>query len=92
MDLMKASVESLETSPLDEHNIKLLDLVHPPNHPEPKPAKSYNMVVIGAGAAGLVTAAGSAGVGAKVALIERHLLGGDWYIVTLLFSSFERKS
>lgn len=37
----------------------------------------YNLVVIGAGTAGLVTAAGAAGLGAKVALIERHLLGGD---------------
>ena len=35
------------------------------------------MVVIGAGAGGLVTAAGSAGVGAKVAIIEQHLMGGD---------------
>jgi pyruvate/2-oxoglutarate dehydrogenase complex dihydrolipoamide dehydrogenase (E3) component len=34
-------------------------------------------VVIGAGTAGLVTAAGAAGLGAKIALIERHLLGGD---------------
>ena len=36
------------------------------------------MVVIGAGAGGLVTSAGAAGVGAKVALIEEHMLGGDW--------------
>lgn len=35
------------------------------------------MVVIGGGAGGLVTAAGSAGVGARVALIERNFLGGD---------------
>jgi pyruvate/2-oxoglutarate dehydrogenase complex dihydrolipoamide dehydrogenase (E3) component len=35
------------------------------------------MVVIGAGTAGLVTAAGAAGLGAKVALIERDLMGGD---------------
>jgi pyruvate/2-oxoglutarate dehydrogenase complex dihydrolipoamide dehydrogenase (E3) component len=35
------------------------------------------MVVIGAGAAGLVTAAGSAGCGAKVAIIEENLMGGD---------------
>ena len=35
------------------------------------------MVVVGAGTAGLVTAAGAAGLGAKVALIERDLLGGD---------------
>jgi pyruvate/2-oxoglutarate dehydrogenase complex dihydrolipoamide dehydrogenase (E3) component len=34
-------------------------------------------VVIGAGTAGLVTAAGAAGLGAQVALVEGHLLGGD---------------
>ncbi|MBA3831057.1 MAG: mercuric reductase [Chthoniobacterales bacterium] len=37
----------------------------------------YNLVVIGAGTAGLVTAAGAAGLGARVALIERHKMGGD---------------
>ncbi|MDQ3200045.1 MAG: mercuric reductase [Verrucomicrobiota bacterium] len=37
----------------------------------------YNLVVIGAGTAGLVTAAGSAGLGARVALIERNRMGGD---------------
>lgn len=35
------------------------------------------MLVIGAGAGGLVTAAGSKGVGAKVAIIERKFMGGD---------------
>ena len=34
-------------------------------------------MVVGGGTAGLVTAIGAAGVGAKVALIERHLMGGD---------------
>ncbi len=34
-------------------------------------------MVVGGGTAGLVTAVGAAGVGAKVALIERHLMGGD---------------
>jgi pyruvate/2-oxoglutarate dehydrogenase complex dihydrolipoamide dehydrogenase (E3) component len=34
-------------------------------------------VVIGGGTAGLITAAIGAGLGAKVALVERHLLGGD---------------
>lgn len=38
------------------------------------------MVVIGAGAGGLVTAAGSKAVGAKVAIIERAFLGGDCLI------------
>lgn len=37
----------------------------------------YHLVVVGAGAGGLVSAAGAAGVGAKVALIEANLLGGD---------------
>src|SRR5205807_10561931 len=43
----------------------------------PDPAPRYNLVVIGAGTAGLVTAAGAAGLGARVALIERELMGGD---------------
>jgi len=37
----------------------------------------YSLVVVGAGAAGLVTAHAAAALGAKVALIERDLLGGD---------------
>jgi pyruvate/2-oxoglutarate dehydrogenase complex dihydrolipoamide dehydrogenase (E3) component/uncharacterized membrane protein YdjX (TVP38/TMEM64 family) len=43
-----------------------------------KPAKfDYNLVVIGAGSAGLVTAYIAAAVKAKVALIEKHRMGGD---------------
>ena len=63
--------------PDDEHNRKLVANVHPPDWVNPEPAGRYNLVVIGAGTAGLVTAAGAAGLGAKVALIERHLMGGD---------------
>jgi pyruvate/2-oxoglutarate dehydrogenase complex dihydrolipoamide dehydrogenase (E3) component len=37
----------------------------------------YNVVVIGAGTAGLVTAAATAGLGGRVALIERNKMGGD---------------
>ena len=37
----------------------------------------YNVVVIGAGTAGLVVAAGTAGLGGRVALIEKHKMGGD---------------
>jgi len=64
-------------APLDEYNIELLNRVHPKNWLEPKPKSRYNLVVIGAGAGGLVSAAAAAGVGARVALIESHLLGGD---------------
>lgn len=64
-------------SPNDEHNQILMNNVHPSQWVNPEPSGKYNMVVIGAGTAGLVTAAISAGLGAKVALIERHLMGGD---------------
>jgi pyruvate/2-oxoglutarate dehydrogenase complex dihydrolipoamide dehydrogenase (E3) component len=37
----------------------------------------YNVAVIGAGTAGLVTAAATAGLGGRVALIERNKMGGD---------------
>ncbi len=66
-----------DLEPLDEHNNRLLEAVHPPAWINPNPAGRYNMVVVGGGTAGLVTAAGAAGLGAKVALIERRLLGGD---------------
>ncbi|MGE5172294.1 MAG: mercuric reductase [Betaproteobacteria bacterium] len=63
--------------PRDENNLKLIKNTHPSGWKNPEPAGRYNLVVIGAGTAGLVTAAGAAGLGAKVALIERHLMGGD---------------
>ncbi|UBF27965.1 mercuric reductase [Kovacikia minuta CCNUW1] len=65
--------------PLDESNQKLLAAVHPLDWVNPTPADRYDLVVIGAGTAGLVVAAGAAGLGLglKVALIEKHLMGGD---------------
>jgi pyruvate/2-oxoglutarate dehydrogenase complex dihydrolipoamide dehydrogenase (E3) component len=53
------------------------DCVFPADYRNPAPAPSYNLVVIGAGPAGLVTAIAAAGLGAKVALVERHAMGGD---------------
>lgn len=64
-------------TPMDVHNQTLVNNVSPPNWVNPEPAPRYNLVVVGAGTAGLVTAAGAAGLGAKVALVEKHLLGGD---------------
>src|SRR5512146_3198184 len=63
--------------PQTEENRLLEENVHPAGWENPEPAPCYNLVVIGAGTAGLVCAAGAAGLGAKVALVERHLLGGD---------------
>ncbi|MFH0822178.1 MAG: FAD-containing oxidoreductase [Pseudomonadota bacterium] len=69
--------ETVNVLPDDGHNRELVSNVHPHGWDNPQPADRYNLVVIGAGTAGLVTAAGAAGLGAKVALVERHLMGGD---------------
>lgn len=63
--------------PWDVHNQKLAANVYPPDWTNSTPASRYNLVVIGGGTAGLVTAAGAAGLGAKVALVEKQFLGGD---------------
>jgi pyruvate/2-oxoglutarate dehydrogenase complex dihydrolipoamide dehydrogenase (E3) component len=66
-----------EVLPHDMYNATLVSNVHPMDWKNPEPTPRYNLVVIGAGTAGLVTAAGAAGLGAKVALVERHFFGGD---------------
>jgi pyruvate/2-oxoglutarate dehydrogenase complex dihydrolipoamide dehydrogenase (E3) component len=63
--------------PNDEHNARLISNVHPVDWINPEPHSRYHLVVVGAGTAGLVTAAGAAGLGARVALVESHLMGGD---------------
>lgn len=65
------------TFPVDANDQRLRDAVHPADWVNPTPASRYHLVVLGAGTGGLVTAAIAAGLGAKVALIERHLMGGD---------------
>ncbi len=62
--------------PLDTHNQRLVDNVHPADWENPVPAAVYHLVVLGAGTAGLVAAVEAAALGARVALVEKHLLGG----------------
>ncbi len=64
----------LPDDPFDE---QLIRNVKPPQWTNPSPQGRYNLVVVGGGPAGLVCASGAAGLGARVALIERDLLGGD---------------
>ena len=64
-------------SPLDAHNRALLANVHPADWVNPIPAERYHLVVVGAGTAGLIAASFAAGAGARVALVERELMGGD---------------
>jgi pyruvate/2-oxoglutarate dehydrogenase complex dihydrolipoamide dehydrogenase (E3) component len=61
----------------DPHDTALVEHVHPPGWVTPTPSGRYHLVVLGGGTAGLVAAAGAAGLGARVALVERQLLGGD---------------
>jgi pyruvate/2-oxoglutarate dehydrogenase complex dihydrolipoamide dehydrogenase (E3) component/uncharacterized membrane protein YdjX (TVP38/TMEM64 family) len=61
----------------DAHDKQLIENCRPPRWVNPTPLSTYNMIVIGAGTAGLVSAGGAAVLGAKVALIERNLMGGD---------------
>src|SRR3954454_3608142 len=64
--------------PADAADQRLAEAVHPSDwiNPQP-PSRPYHLVVIGGGTAGLVCAMGAAGLGARVALVERALLGGD---------------
>ena len=70
-------VTRIEVSPFDQHNQVLVNNAHPVDWQNPTPNGRYNLLVIGGGSAGLVAAVGTAGMGGKVALVEKHLLGGD---------------
>ena len=69
--------EALELTPRDAWNHALLESAHPPGWQNPQPAARYDLVVLGGGTAGLVSAIVSVGLGARVALVEQALLGGD---------------
>lgn len=75
--MTSAYLSALGLEPADGANTTLAEQTHPADWQNPPPTGRYNLVVIGGGTAGLVAAAGAAGLGAKVALIERRLLGGD---------------
>jgi pyruvate/2-oxoglutarate dehydrogenase complex dihydrolipoamide dehydrogenase (E3) component len=69
--------ETPSMQPDDIHNKFLVSNVHPPDWANPEPAERYNLIVVGAGTSGLISAAGAAGLGARVALVEREFMGGD---------------
>jgi pyruvate/2-oxoglutarate dehydrogenase complex dihydrolipoamide dehydrogenase (E3) component len=66
-----------EVAPWDEFNRALVEQVHPPGWVNPTPRGRYHLVAVGGGTAGIIAALGAAGLGARAALVERHLLGGD---------------
>ena len=74
---MRPHLEPVSTAPADAHEQERLNNVRPTEWRNPRPADRYTLVVIGGGTAGLVAAHAAAALGARVALIERYLLGGD---------------
>lgn len=60
-----------------EFDIAARNLLCPEDYVNPTPQGGYHLVILGAGPAGLIAAIGAAGLGAKVALVEKHLMGGD---------------
>ena len=68
----------LHTWPLDKYNAETLNEVHPRQYTTPfTPHDEYDLIAIGAGAGGLVSARQSARRGAKSAMISEQLAGGD---------------
>lgn len=64
-------------TPVGRHDQRLLDNVRPSAWPNPEPEERYDLVVIGGGTGGLVSAAIGVALGGRVALVERALMGGD---------------
>ena len=74
---MQPGEGTADSSTWSSHDLERLANVRPPDWQNPTPSGPYHLLVIGAGPGGLVAARAAASLGAKVALIERHLLGGD---------------
>jgi pyruvate/2-oxoglutarate dehydrogenase complex dihydrolipoamide dehydrogenase (E3) component len=78
MERIKMSEFSIvDALPRTENNVRRLAHARPADWQNPKPAALYNLVVIGGGSAGLLAAIVAASLGGKVALIEKHMMGGD---------------
>jgi hypothetical protein len=71
------AADEAEATPSDQYNTALISNVHPPSYSNPKPFDEYDLVVVGAGVAGLLSVIMASALGAKCALIERHYMGGD---------------
>ncbi|GKY96180.1 hypothetical protein MPSEU_000577800 [Mayamaea pseudoterrestris] len=68
----------LHTWPLDSYNAETLNEVHPRDYKSPSSTyEEYDLIAIGAGAGGLVSARQAARRGGKTAMISEQLAGGD---------------
>ena len=71
------STDTRESYPGAEFDSIWQSALKPDNYQNPAPQERYHLAIVGAGPAGLIAAIGAAGLGANVALIERHTMGGD---------------
>eukprot|EP00049_Salpingoeca_infusionum_P002870 m.60740 g.60740 ORF g.60740 m.60740 type:complete len:580 (-) comp11834_c0_seq1:11463-13202(-) len=71
------SAASVPMPPIDEFNVKHVSHVHPPDYVNPKIEEECDLVVIGAGVAGLLSVIMGNALGKKCILIEKHYMGGD---------------
>ena len=75
MPFTAAAVDMQDTC---EFNVSAVSHVGPRDRPNPTPKERYDLVVVGAGVAGLLSVICAKALGKKAALIERHYMGGDW--------------
>lgn len=65
------------STPQDAYERERMANVRPQTWSNPHPSAPYHLVVVGAGPAGLAAAEVARALGARVALIERDMIGGD---------------
>jgi pyruvate/2-oxoglutarate dehydrogenase complex dihydrolipoamide dehydrogenase (E3) component len=73
---MSPPIDASPRTPQDAYERERAANVHPVEWSNPTPASCYQLVIVGGGSAGLAAAQTAAALGAKVELVERHLLGG----------------
>ncbi|CAM5491888.1 mercuric reductase [Rhodanobacter lindaniclasticus] len=76
---MSAKFDASVSAPQDAFERKRLAAVGPESWNNPEPSGPYQLVIVGAGSAGLAAADAAAALGVRVALIERHLIGGTCF-------------
>lgn len=73
---MSPPIDASPRTPQDAYERERAANVHPVEWSNPTPASCYQLVIVGGGSAGLAAAQTAAALGVRVALVERHLLGG----------------
>jgi pyruvate/2-oxoglutarate dehydrogenase complex dihydrolipoamide dehydrogenase (E3) component len=72
-----SSKGSVAGQPADPEHQRFLERVRPPQWRNPEPKARYDLVVLGAGPAGLAAARAAIAAGRTVAIVERNRLGGN---------------